>query len=109
MAVQRYLAMLATLALTGCGGMPNLALPDVKARNDFKGKPLSAVTTQLGNPDFQRTVAGQKTYTWRRGVASQQCLIQVVMAGDVVDTYDTEGDAGICSPYLAPSQPVTDQ
>jgi hypothetical protein len=35
--------IVATLALAGCGGLPN-ALPAVKERNDFKGKPLSAVT-----------------------------------------------------------------
>lgn len=106
MAVQRNLAILATLALTGCGAMPSLSLPDVKARNDFKGKPLSVVTTQLGYPDFQETNAGQKTYTWRRGTAMQECLIKVVMAGNVVESYDTSGDAAICSPYLAPAQPV---
>lgn len=29
------------------------------------------------------------------------CTVRVVMvpAGDVVDTYETTGDAGICSPY----------
>lgn len=86
--------------------MPSISLPDVKARNDFKGKPLTAVTAQLGNPDFQRTNAGQKTYTWRRGTAAQECLIKVVMAGDIVESYDTSGDPAICSPYLAPAQPV---
>jgi hypothetical protein len=109
MVVQRYLAILASLTLAGCGGMSGLSLPDVKARNDFKGKPLSAVTTVLGYPDFQQTVAGQKTYTWRRGSAIQECLIKVVMAGDVVESYDTSGDAAICSPYLAAAQPVSAQ
>lgn len=109
MAVQRYLAMLTTLALTGCGAMPSFSLPDVKARNDFKGKPLSAVTAQLGYPEYQQTYAGQKTYTWRRGTAAQECLIKVVMAGDIVDSYDTSGDPAICSPYLAPAQPVPAQ
>jgi hypothetical protein len=106
MAVQRNLAILATLALTGCGAMPNLSMPDVKARNDFKGKPLSAVTSQLGYPELQSTVAGQKIYTWRRGTAAQECLIKVVMAGDVVESYDTSGDPAICSPYLAPPHPI---
>jgi hypothetical protein len=106
----KHLAILAALTLAGCGGMSGLSLPDVKARNDFKGKPLSAVTTVLGNPDFQRTVAGQKTYTWRRGSVIQECLIKVVMAGDVVESYDTSGDPAICSPYLAPAQqPVPEQ
>ena len=107
MANQRYLAILVALALAGCGGMPSVSLPDVKARNDFKGKPLTAVTAQLGNPDFQRTVAGQKTYTWRRGTPMQECLIKVVMGGDIVESYDTSGDPAICSPYLAPAQPVS--
>jgi hypothetical protein len=111
MAVQRNLAIFAALALAGCGGMPNLSLPDVNARNDFKGKPLSAVIVQLGNPDGQQTVNRQKIYTWRRGQATQDCLISVVMApaGDVVEDYGTSGDAAICSPYLAPAQPVPAQ
>jgi hypothetical protein len=109
MAVRRNFAIFAALALTGCGAMPSLSLPDVKARNDFKGKPLSAVTTQLGNPDGQQTVDGQKIYTWRRGQSTQECLIQVVMAGDVVESYDTSGDAAICSPYLAAARPVPAQ
>jgi hypothetical protein len=106
MAVQRNLALLATLALAGCGAMPNISLPTVQARNDFKGKPLSAVTTRLGYPDFQQTINGQKTYSWRLGTGVQQCLVSVVMAGDVVESYDTSGDAPICSPYLAPAAPV---
>jgi hypothetical protein len=89
--------------------MPNLSLPDVKPRNDFKGKPLSAVTNQLGYPDFQQTIAGQKIYTWRKGSVIQECIIKVVMAGDIVDSYDASGDAATCSPYLAPAQPVTPQ
>ena len=86
--------------------MPSVSLPDVKARNDYQGKPLTVVTAQLGNPDFQQTVAGQKTYTWRRGTPMQECLIKAVMAGDIVESYETSGDAAICSPYLAPAQPV---
>ena len=108
MTIQRSLAFSATVViLTGCGGMPNLS--SVQARNDYKGKPLSAVTAQLGYPDFQETIGGQKSYVWRRGTAMQECRIRVVMAGDVVDSYDTSGDAPICSPYLAPAQPVSAQ
>lgn len=96
-----HYAILATLALAGCGAMPNLSLPDIKARNDFKGKPLSAVTERLGYPDYQQTVDGQKNYTWRRGTALQECRITVVMAGDIVESYSTAGDAPICGPYEA--------
>ncbi len=89
--------------------MPNISLPAVADRNNYKGKPLSAVTARLGYPDFQQTVAGQKTYTWRRGTAMQECLIKVVMAGDVIESYNTSGDSPICGPYLAPAQPVSAQ
>src|ERR1700742_1350903 len=107
MAVQRSLAILAILILTGGGGEPHFL--SGQARNDYKGKPLNAVTAQLGYPDFQETIGGQKSYVWRRGTAMQECRIRVVMAGDVVAPYDTSGDAPICSPYLAPAQPVSAQ
>lgn len=101
------LAILATvLALAGCSAMPNLALPNIAQRNDYKGKPLSAVIAQLGYPDLQETVGGEKSYSWHVGTAMQKCKITVVMAGNVVDTYGTFGDAAICGPYLAPAQPV---
>lgn len=101
--VKHHLAILATLALAGCGAMPNISLPDVKARNDFKGKPLSAVTERLGFPDAQYTEGGQKVYTWRRGQADRMCQISVVMAGDVVESYSTSGDSPICGQYEAPA------
>jgi hypothetical protein len=103
MALQpRNLTILATLVLAGCGAMPNLSLP---ATNDFKGKPLSAVIARFGSPDFQRTVAGQKMYTWRIGTAIQECNIRVVMAGDIVESYETSGEPIACSPYLGPAPP----
>lgn len=60
---------------------PNLSLPDVRARNDFKGKPLSAVTAQLGVPHAQQ---GQKIYTWRIGNSVRECVTRVVTADDIV-------------------------
>lgn len=96
-----YMAILASLMLAGCGAVPNLSLPAIKERNDFKGKPLSAVTERLGFPDYQSTVDGQKTYIWRRGQADRMCRITVVMSGDVIESYDTFGDSPICGPYEA--------
>jgi hypothetical protein len=96
----RNLAMLATLILAGCGAMPNIGLPTVKERNDFKGQPLSAVTARLGYPNNQETINGQKNYYWRMGNdRARECKIKVVMAGDIVDSYETLGDAAICAPY----------
>jgi hypothetical protein len=101
-----HLAVLASLALAGCGGMPGLSLPDVKARNDFKGKPVSVIIARLGNPDFQQTISGQKFYMWRIGTATQNCLVAAGISGDMVDSYDATGDAAICAPYLPPAEPV---
>ena len=105
----RNLTVLAALTLAGCGGMPSLSLPDVKARNDFKGKPVSAILTRLGNPDYQQTISGQKFYMWRIGTGTQNCLIAAGIAGDMVDSYNATGDSAICSPYLPPAEPVQAQ
>jgi hypothetical protein len=102
MALQaRNLVILATLTLAGCGALPNIAVPTVKERNNFKGQPLSDVTARLGFPSDQQTIEGQKVYYWRIGTAMQECRVKVVMAGEVVDTYETFGDAAICGPYEA--------
>jgi hypothetical protein len=102
----KHLALLTALTLAGCGGMPNLSLP---ARNDFKGKPVSAIIAQLGTPNGQQTISGQKFYTWRIGTPLQDCLISAGIAGDIVDSYNATGDAAICAPYLPPAQLPTAQ
>ena len=92
----RNLAILAALALAGCSvGSLNLGT------NDYKGQPLSTVIAKLGSPEEQQTIAGQKTYTWIRGNALQECRIRVTMAGDVIDSYEGFGDVAICSQYGA--------
>jgi hypothetical protein len=90
----RNLVILAVMSLDGCS-IGNIN----DSRNDFKGQPLSAVEVRLGSPDQQETITGQKVYTWFRGQSLMPCKIRVVMAGDIVDSYETTGDAGICSPY----------
>jgi hypothetical protein len=93
----RILAIMATLALAGCAS----SLGGPSARNDFKGRPLSAVEVKLGPPHQQQTIAGQNVYTWFEGQTLKPCKVQVVMAtaGEVVDSYETTGDAGICAQY----------
>jgi hypothetical protein len=92
----RNLAILAALALAGCSsGTLNLGT------HNYKGQPLSAVIAKLGSPEEQQTIAGQKTYTWIRGNALQECRIRVTMAGDVIDSYEGFGDVPICSQYGA--------
>jgi hypothetical protein len=93
----RNLAIIATLALAGCSS----SFGGINARNDFKGQPLSAVEAKLGYPHQTETISGLKVYTWFEGQPLMPCKIRVVMAptGDVVDSYETTGDAGICNPY----------
>jgi hypothetical protein len=93
----RNLAIQAALTLAGCSS----SIGGATARNDFKGQPLSAVQVKLGNPDQQQTIAGQNVHTWFKGQSLMPCTVRVVMAtaGDVVDSYETTGDPGICSPY----------
>src|ERR1700744_2824756 len=89
-------ALVGAPALAGCSA-GNIKL----GTNDFKGQPLSAVVAKLGSPEEQGMLEGQKTYTWIRGNAMQECRIRVVMAGDVVDTYEGFGDVSTCSQYGA--------
>jgi hypothetical protein len=94
----RNLVILAALALAlaGCSNGNNIRL----GANGYKGQPLSAVVAKLGPPEEQETIAaGQKAYTWREGTPLFPCRIRVVMVGDVIDSYETSGDANICGSY----------
>ena len=92
----RNLAIVAALALAGCSvGTLNTGA------NNYKGRPLGAVTAKLGQPNETQTIGGQKAYIWNMGNALYSCQIRVVMAGDVVDTYEGTGDVNICSQYGA--------
>jgi hypothetical protein len=79
----RSLAILAALALAGC----TVATLNLGA-TDYNGKPLSDVTAKLGQPNEVQTIAGQKAYIWNVGNTLYACQIRVVMAGNVVDTYE---------------------
>ena len=69
---------------------------------DRQGKPLSDVKAKLGQPSAAQTIAGQKAYIWNVGNTLYACQIRVVMAGDVVDTYEGSGDVHICAQYMVP-------
>jgi hypothetical protein len=88
-------AIIAALTLAGC------SMAAFQNKTDFRGKPLSAVIAKLGQPNETQTVAGQKAYVWIMGNALYECRIRVVMAGDVVDTYEGFGDVNVCGQYGA--------
>ena len=83
------------LGLAGCSSVGDFTA----GRSGYKGQPLGAVVTRLGPPTYQQTIDGQKVYTWNEGQSLQPCHIRVVMAGDVIDSYETSGDEVICVQY----------
>ena len=96
----RNLVILAALALAGC------SISTIKeGMNDLKGQPIGAAIAKLGLPDEEATIAGVKTYTWRKSTVAggdqYGCRIRVIMAGDVIGSYEGSGDLGSCSQYAS--------
>jgi hypothetical protein len=90
----------AALMLAGC------SFNEIKeGMNSLRGQPLSAAIAKLGMPNDERTIAGQKVYTWYSSTFDEgtqlQCRIRVIMAGEVIDSYDFEGNNGMCMRYAA--------
>jgi hypothetical protein len=87
-----------------CAAMGGCSISTIKeGMNDLKGQPISAAIAKLGLPNEEATIAGIKTYTWRTstiaGGDQYQCRIRVIMAGDVIGSYEGTGDIGTCSQY----------
>lgn len=87
-------------ALAGCAG-------DViqKGMSEMLGQPLSAVVSKIGMPNDERVIANQKVYTWYSSSFDEgtqyQCKIRVIMAGDLIGSFDFEGNNGTCMRYAA--------
>jgi hypothetical protein len=97
----RILGIVALCAvLGGCAG-------DMikQGMNILEGQPLSATIAKLGMPNDESMIAGQKVYTWYSSTFDEgtqlQCKIRVVMVGDVIGSYDFEGNNGMCYRYAA--------
>jgi hypothetical protein len=78
----------------------------------FEGLPLSAVIAKIGSPlDEERTVAGKKVYIWGSPVnptkpaQDKQCQIRATMNGDVIESFDYQGDESLCQRYAARLRP----
>jgi hypothetical protein len=87
-------------ALAGCAG------DTIKqGMNNLQGQPLSAAIAKLGMPNDERMIADRKVYTWYSSTFDEgtqfQCKIRVVMTGDVIGSYDFEGNNGMCNRYAA--------
>jgi hypothetical protein len=93
-------AALAAFVLAAC------AADTIKeGMNKLEGQPISAAISRLGIPSDERVIAGQKVYTWYTSTFDEgtqlQCKIRVMMAGDVIGSYDFEGNNGMCYRYAA--------
>jgi hypothetical protein len=73
--------------------------------NNLQGQPLSAAIAKLGMLNDEHVIADRKVYTWDSSTFDEgtqlQCKIRVVMAGDVIGSYDFEGNNGMCGRYAA--------
>jgi hypothetical protein len=88
------------MALTACAGA---AIKE--GMTALQGQPLSAAIAKLGVPTEERTIAGQKVYIWFTRTLDEgtelKCQIRVIMNGDVIGSWDFEGNEAKCSRYAA--------
>jgi hypothetical protein len=76
----------------------------------FEGLPLSAVISKIGVPADERWVAGKKVYVWgslaeKLTKGAKQCQIRATMNGDIIWSFDYEGDETLCQQYAARLRP----
>ncbi|SRR5258708_4298443 len=74
-----------------------------KGMTALEGQPISAAIAKLGLPTDERIIAGQKVYIWftsdvTRGTETK-CQIRVIMKGEVIGSWDAEGNDSICKRY----------
>lgn len=69
------------------------------------GQPLSAAVAKIGLPTEERVIAGQKVYIWYTGRVVEgttaQCRIRAIMQGDLIGSFDYEGNNGACMRYAS--------
>jgi hypothetical protein len=76
----------------------------------FEGLPLSAAIGKIGEPIDERWVAGKKVYIWGAlgeipTKGAKRCQIRAMMNGDVIESFDYQGDETICQQYAARLRP----
>ncbi|HEY7243029.1 MAG TPA: hypothetical protein VH678_04000 [Xanthobacteraceae bacterium] len=74
-----------------------------KGMTALQGQPLSAAVSKLGMPTEEKVIAGQKVYIWFTRTLDEgseyNCQIRVIMKGDVIGSWDFEGNEGKCVRY----------
>jgi hypothetical protein len=80
----------------------------------LQGQPLSVVIAKIGVPSDERTVAGKKVYIWgppeplQKGSKEKGCQFRATMNGDVIESFDYEGDEKLCQRYAERLRPYFD-
>jgi hypothetical protein len=92
------LLILVAAAFAGCAGQMIK-----EGMQGLVGQPLSAAVSKLGVPTEERTIANMKLYIWSTDTVvkgtSSKCTIRAIMKGEVIGSFDFEGDEDQCSRY----------
>jgi hypothetical protein len=90
---------------SGTQAQPEVEGNESFGMNSLQGQPIAAAIARLGIPNDERVIAGQKVYTWYSSTFDEgtqlQCKIRVMMVGDVIGTYEFEGNNVMCARYAA--------
>ncbi len=96
--VMRSIALSFSAAvLAGCASQN----PIQKGTDELVGQPIEAAIAKLGAPTEVTTIADTKVYIWSTGGEGppSKCTIRAVMRGEVIGSFDWEGNEGQCSHY----------
>jgi hypothetical protein len=90
-------AVFSVAMLAGCAGQN----PIPKGLDELVGQPMEAAISRLGMPTEATTIADTKVYIWSTGGEGppSKCTIRAVMRGEVIGSFDWEGNEGQCSHY----------
>jgi hypothetical protein len=72
-----------------------------KGTDELVGQPIEAAIAKLGVSTEVTTIADTKVYIWSTGGQGppSKCTIRAVMRGEVIGSFDWEGNEGQCSHY----------
>ena len=107
------LIVVASLAFGSCAVVGSITAGDRidKGMASLVGQPIEAATAKLGPPAEKKDIDGRAVYTWIQRSPSEgkgtalTCRIQVTMNGNVIGSFDHEGNAGACAYLAAKLQP----
>jgi hypothetical protein len=95
----------ACILVAGCAGTIK------EGMTRLEGRPLSAAIAKIGLPIEERTVAGKKVYIWgsiempTKAPKEKKCQIRATMNGDLIESFDYQGDESLCQRYAERLRP----